>query len=367
MKYDAIAIDTSIYQRYGFKFDQGLLKTLEQFKGKPAGLLIPEIVAREIIDHIAQKANEAAIQLERAHKNYNEEFGSSKENDFHASNPQRGNEVAKRKFASFVKNTGAKIIKTEGLLNVQELIDCYFNNKPPFAATGKKKSEFPDAITLLVLDEYAKRNDIRILSVSADADWKEYISKSKRMSHADDLAKGISEFQTQESLFEACKQLSRFFTDPQSIYLLGLKSEISEKITQQGFKYEAYSEFTWEEEFLALEFIDFDFFGGYEDATFYPVSIQQDKVIVETKVIIKVKAIGEFSLFLYDRLDWYSAPNTQIGGARKEQELKIMASVIFTTDKAELELFGPTLNKLEISFDPIYVDFGPLELTQQTS
>lgn len=365
MKYDAIAIDTSIYQRHGFKFDQGLLKTLEQFKGKPAGLLIPEIVAREIIDHIAQKANEAAVQLERAHRNYDEEFGSSKESSFHALQTQSGEEVAKRKFANFVKNTGAKIIKTEGLLNVQKLIDCYFNKKPPFPATGKKKSEFPDAITLLVLDEYAKRNDIRILSVSADTDWKEYISTSERMNHTDDLAKGISEFQTQESLFEVCKQLSHLFKDPQSIYLSELKTEISKKITQQSFKYEAYSEFTWEEQFLALDFIDLEFFSGNEEATFYPVSIRHDKITVETKVIIKAKAIGEFSLFLYERSNWSSAPNTQIGGSRKEQDLKIIASVMLTTNNAELDFTGPALNKLEISFDPIYVDFGSLELTQQ--
>lgn len=363
MKYDAIAIDTSIYQRHGFKFDQGLLKTLEQFKGKPAGLLIPEIVAREIIDHIAQKANEAAVQLERAHRNYDEEFGLSKEISFHAPQPQSGEEVAKRKFANFVKNTGAKIIKTEGLLNVQKLIDCYFNKKPPFPATGKKKSEFPDAITLLVLDEYAKRNDIRILSVSADTDWKEYISTSERMGHTEDLAKGISEFQTQESLFEACKQLSDFFKDPQSAYLSDLKTEISKKITQQRFKYEAYSEFTWEEQFLALDFIDFEFFSGNKEATFYPVSIQHDNITVETKVIIKAKAIGEFSLFLHERPSWSNTPNIQMGGARREQELTIIASVIFTTNNAELDFLGPTLNKLEISFDPIYVDFGALELT----
>jgi hypothetical protein len=276
-----------------------------------------------------------------------------------------GNEVAKRKLASFVKNTGAKIVKTEGLLNVQQLIDCYFNKKPPFPATGKKKSEFPDAITLLVLDEYAKRNDIRILAVSADTDWKDYISTSERISHTDDLAKGISEFQTQESLFKVCAQLSDFFRDSESPYLSNLKTEVSKKITQQKFKYEAYSEFTWEEQFLALEFIDFEFFSGNEEAVFYPVNIKHDKIVVETKVIIKAKAIGEFSLFLYDdRMSWASAPNTLMGGARKEQELKIMASIMFAINNTELEALGPTRNKLEISLDQIYVNFGPLELTQ---
>lgn len=363
MKFDAIVIDTSIYQKYGFKFEQGLLKTLEQFNGKPAGLLIPEIIAREIINHIAQKANEAALQLERAMKFFDEEVGLTQEHIAPSIYPSLGEDIAKRKLAKFTKHTGAKIIKTDGLLNVQQLIDCYFNSTPPFSATGKKKSEFPDAITLLVLEEYASRNDIKILAVSADTDWKEYASKSKRICYTDDLAKGISEFQPQAELFEICKELSNFFSDADSPYLAELKTEISKKCTQQEFSYETYSEFTWEPQLLALEFIDLEFFGKGENATFYPVSMKGNKLIVETKLIIHVKAIGEFSLFLYDSVGRWADPNLPIGGARREQDLKILASVIFTTSKDGLEIFGPTFDNLEISLDPIHVNFGELALT----
>lgn len=364
MKYDAIVIDTSIYQRYGFKFEQGLLKTLEQFSRKPATLLIPEIVAREVIGHIAKKTNEAALQLERAIHSFDEEVGLPKDKIHPNIYPSLGEDTAKRKLAKFTKKTGAVIIKTDGLLNVQKLIDCYFNNEPPFTATGKKKSEFPDAITLIALEEYANRNNIKILAVSADSDWKEYISNCERMSHSEDLAQAISEFQPQAALFETCAELSKTFSEDDGYFLAELKTEISKILSQQKFSYETYSEFTWEPQLLALEVTGLEFFGKSEAATFYPVSKIGEKLTVETKVIISAKAIGEFSLFLYDFAGWGANPNQPIGGARQEQDLKILASVTFTTSQAGLEIFGPNFDNLEISLDPIHVNFGALEPIQ---
>lgn len=362
MNFDAIVIDTSIYQRYGFRFDQGLLKTLEQFAGKPAGLLIPEMIAREMIDHIGHRACDAVNQLERALKSFDAEVGlpdiESELKRYSAS----GEEVAKQKFSNFVKATGAKLIRTEGLLNVQELINCYFGKLPPFSS--KKKSEFPDAITLLVLDEYARRNKLRVLAVSADNDWKDYISTSEYLDCTDDLAKAISEFQPQESLFKICEQLTDIFSEADDYYIDKLRLEIAKACSTQELQYEAYSEFTWEPQFVALEFIDFEFFGADELAKFYPVSIEKDQLTVETKVIVSAKAIGEFSLFVYDPSGRGSEPNIPIGGVRKEINLKVAASVMFKTDLLEMEIFGPIFNGLEIDFDPIYVDFGALVVTQ---
>lgn len=359
MNFDAIVIDTSIYQRYGFRFDQGLLKTLEQFAGKPAGLLIPEIIAREMIDHISHKACDASIQLERALKNFDAEIGFPDIKEALKLYSADGEEVAKQKFSKFVKATGAKLIRTEGLLNVQELIDCSFGKAPPFSS--KKKNEFPDAITLLVLDEYARRNQIRILAVSADNDWKDYICTSKYLGCTDDLAEAISEFQPQESLFKICEQLASIFSESDDYYVEKLRVELSKACFSQDIHYEAYSEFTWEPQFVALEFISLEFFGADGTAKFYPVSMKKDQLTVETKVIVSAKAIGEFSLFVYDPSGRGSEPNIPVGGVRKEINVKFAASVMFTTDLLEMEIFGPLFSDLEISIDPIHIDFGALD------
>jgi hypothetical protein len=46
-------------------------------------------------------------------------------------------------------------------------MDDYFAGKPPFG-TGDKKAEFPDAITVKVLADWAKSEGAQILVVSGD-------------------------------------------------------------------------------------------------------------------------------------------------------------------------------------------------------
>ncbi|PTR33073.1 hypothetical protein C8J98_104288 [Luteibacter sp. OK325] len=48
--------------------------------------------------------------------------------------------------------------------------DDYFSSLPPFAAISKKKSEFPDALTLLALEAFGDEMQRCILVVSEDKD-----------------------------------------------------------------------------------------------------------------------------------------------------------------------------------------------------
>lgn len=60
MKYGAITLDTSIFDQHGLKLDRGLLKALEQFNGKPIGLVLSEIVFRELHKHLKQESKRNA-------------------------------------------------------------------------------------------------------------------------------------------------------------------------------------------------------------------------------------------------------------------------------------------------------------------
>ncbi len=58
LEFDAILIDTSIYERNGLKLDKGLLKALYQFKRSPIDLLLPDVIYNELKDHLKKKLNE---------------------------------------------------------------------------------------------------------------------------------------------------------------------------------------------------------------------------------------------------------------------------------------------------------------------
>ncbi|MBN2436334.1 MAG: DUF4935 domain-containing protein [Spirochaetes bacterium] len=66
IKYGAITIDTSIFDQKGLNFESGILKTLEQFKGKPIPLILSEIVIKEVQSHLMRKVMDARKQLMRA-------------------------------------------------------------------------------------------------------------------------------------------------------------------------------------------------------------------------------------------------------------------------------------------------------------
>jgi len=52
-------------------------------------------------------------------------------------------------------------------ISLDDLMDDYFAGKPPFGK-GDKKAEFPDAITVKVLADWAKSEGAQILVVSGD-------------------------------------------------------------------------------------------------------------------------------------------------------------------------------------------------------
>lgn len=75
---------------------------------------------------------------------------------------------------------------------IKEVFDDYFEGKPPFG-DAKKKSEFPDAFTLKILEEYAVKNNIEISVFSADKDYSDFQSKCLKIQNADDFGKFIND------------------------------------------------------------------------------------------------------------------------------------------------------------------------------
>lgn len=75
---------------------------------------------------------------------------------------------------NFIKNGKVKFIAFE-LANITDVVNNYFNQKPPFSL-GKKKYEFPDAIVLSAIENWCKKEKEQIYVISDDTDFKSYIS-----------------------------------------------------------------------------------------------------------------------------------------------------------------------------------------------
>lgn len=78
-------------------------------------------------------------------------------------------------------------------VDAQEVFADYFSARPPFSATGDKKSEFPDAFILKGLDKYCAENpNARVLVISDDPDWKKTLTDNTQVQMVNTLKEGLT-------------------------------------------------------------------------------------------------------------------------------------------------------------------------------
>lgn len=179
------SIDTNLIQAAGYNFEQGALHQLPNQLPVAVGLQLPEIVVSEIVKH----------RMESVHKAHKLLVGAADElhrlATFDISEVQSSVErlnaisVATQRFTQQVHDYATQcrgaVLPTEGIHAVESLFADYFAQKPPFGLSEKKKSEFPDAMCLWQLEQYAKDNNTIGIIASDDKGWKQYAAESQRL------------------------------------------------------------------------------------------------------------------------------------------------------------------------------------------
>jgi hypothetical protein len=365
MKYGAITLDTSIFDKQGLKLDRGLMKTLEQFNGKPIGLVLSEIVFRELHKHLSKKVGETRLQIERAlHQCAEylpidpERLKDARANIIPSDSDQ---DISKEQIESFVERTGAQVIMAEDSVDISNLIKRYFQSLPPFAESGKKKNEFPDAIALVSLESFAKDKNYKILAVSADGDWAEFGKQSEWIDVISDLAEGIAAFQPQEAAFKFCERLGDELLSGKATDISeSIDSFLSTAVSEIDAYPDADSAFFWDADYIEIEFVDFELLQDAEGRSrLSPVQFQDGEISIALSVRIRGSASCEFSLSVHDSID---KDNVSMGTASKtvdfefESELLLSASGDFEGDIDEVDV-----DSIELLSSPRYIEFGSLE------
>ena len=174
--------------------------------------------------------------------------------------------------------------------NPELIFELYFLSKPPFASTGKKKCEFPDAFVIEATKQYINEhpNDV-LLVVSKDNDWVKSFW-------------GVDNVIMCESIVEAIKKIN------------SIESILSEDMLIKIFK-GAYTEILSEAQRCAeLEDYYLDDYELYEELeidsvkvvkvedSFVPLKISRDMILIKTIANVRVAGYGE--IFDEDRSVW---------------------------------------------------------------
>ncbi|MGF6766258.1 hypothetical protein P3T24_006604 [Paraburkholderia sp. GAS33] len=232
--YGAIVIDTSIFDQYQLELESGLLRRVEQFADGSVKVLMPDVTRRELENHLIGKAEEAQTGLKRALR-LSQRAGliNGIEAQCDAIAAQATTEAAqsasRARLATWIQRTGARVIDCGRHVDVTTLMDHYFEARAPFAATGDKKNEFPDAVTLLALKDWSEANGTDVLAVSRDSDWKRFATLTDRIHVVENLADALMAFQHHTTLY-ACKLLAESLDqgDPH-----GIRSAIEAAVSSQ--------------------------------------------------------------------------------------------------------------------------------------
>ncbi|QHS13188.1 PIN domain-containing protein [Shewanella sp. Arc9-LZ] len=365
-EYGAILVDTSIFDAHGLKLEKGLLGKLSQFKDSDIDYLLPDVIKGEVKSHLENKVKSARASLEKALNDAGDHlfFEGSELNDAKSilidSNEIEG--IATSRVDKFIENTGALVLECGDYLSVSELLTQYFENKAPFAETGKKKNEFPDAIVLLAVEKWAQESGIQVLAVARDGDWENYCETSDNIDYSEDFADALSKFNKATAPFAFLSLLISKLAkeeDDAADFVGKIRSGVESYFNGFTPDQEADSFHYWEPDGCHGWLNDFEL----ADTNFKIVDHAEDYIVLEVSANITVEVEGEFSLYQYDSIDREHVYISNVTASVEEQftsEILItvsgdLAGDLYDLDVEEIEVVNPITS---INFGTLEPDYG---------
>ncbi|WP_186142532.1 PIN domain-containing protein [Burkholderia gladioli] len=348
----ALSIDTSVFEKNGLALESGLLAQLVQFRGSDIALIIPNTVANEVKRHVARNATDATKALRNALQTVARHQAVSAAHqtqlDALAGDAIKDDEErARSRFDDWAARVGVEVIDAADFASIGEVMRRYEQGEPPFAATGDKKHEFPDAVALSTLEGWAEAKNTRILAVAQDKDWQQYGAQSGRVVVVDDLADALAAMQRLAAVADPSIRLAAQFAAGDAI---GLRRAVLEaaryQVDQFRFDVEADSQFSVEEEDVET-FVD-DISLDIPDATGTTLDTVSHS---DGQAVIRVCGTAIISVnvsFSFQKWDGIDREYMDMGSTKLSETAEVEFAALVTVDTDEglaiddVEILGAT-------------------------
>lgn len=256
MDFDAITLDTCIFERENFNLENGLLSKFEQFSRTPdIKFVVSDIVLREIISHMEEKTKSAISNYNKALKNglfyrIDKDITEDKIKKLKSGNEK---DIVVKRLEEYANRTNLSIIPADNI-DIQKIIKKYFNRKPPFS--NKKKEEFPDALALQSLENWAMENNKKALVISCDKDWQAYCQNNNNLICVKTIEEALSSLYKSENFI--LQLLKDIFSDYAKYeYLMNrINEEIMNSSDRLSINIDVISSCKYNEDYLEFDFLD---------------------------------------------------------------------------------------------------------------
>lgn len=213
------SIDTDVIQSHGYKFGEGALHALALQRPNWFQVQLTDVVEREVLAHrmdaVSKAVQEMRSAISGAQRIVGQDLRAIKD-AFDALDSERvARERFTREFRDFVTRLGGGVLTLDGRTLAHDLFVRYFEQLPPFEV--KKKSEFPDAASLLALESYARQHGTQGIVVSKDGGWAAFAKESDYLYHVSTLDELVALFESKGEKADKVKdKLIRELSDPSS-------------------------------------------------------------------------------------------------------------------------------------------------------
>lgn len=185
-----ICFDTNIYDNTKYNFDDQFYKTFKDLKKEKfpdLEIYINSIIYREVMAHLEEKGQENNEVIEGVKKDdWNLELFDELQRALDDIDCLREASIkeAKDKFNNFLSLFSVDINSLKGKLiyddnqnfDLGEVLDDYFNHRPPFENKNNKKNEFPDALIIQNISQRFKNHD-NFIVVSSDNEFRKAVEQ----------------------------------------------------------------------------------------------------------------------------------------------------------------------------------------------
>jgi hypothetical protein len=354
VKYDAVTLDTNIFDQKHLNLERGVLAQFKQFAEGSAKFVLSEVVLREVFRHLKSDADLAKQQLQVAIRQsglarlFDEETLASLRTL--TSGVLDASDAANRSLKNWTGHTGCEIVRASGA-NIERLITMYFAPEAPFEEG--KKHEFPDAIALITLEDWAKTNGKKLLAITRDKGWISFCEKSEWIDTEPDVSSALQRFQAHTE--SARRLVTALLSSIAAGERQDVKNELEQRLTGEiaeidDVEIDAYSDFFWSANSFDIRLRHFSLLTSSD--TFKIVQTRKDGVVARMTVEITARVNVEFKYFAD------ANHNRDIGESDEsiETEFRVGILVSIQGDAAD----DCTLADLELDGAAVEVDFGDI-------
>lgn len=310
--FGALTLDTNILEDKQYWFDGGLLKQLTQFANSPIRIVFSDVVHNEAKKHLASKITTANREIKKAIRSATNRLKLPQEQIESAKSALNINdsdeELAEKQLQQYYEDVQAEIIESKEHLDKKTLMQMYFATTPPFELKKDKKNEFPDAIALISLENWADDNSIKILVISKDKGWVNFAEKSEWLTVISDLGEAIQMVHPEQQVKTILKAFNSkgLFEEGSPLYD-SIEEEIKNNVegaSVDDISVEASSQYCYEYEDLEANYISHDFHTDEAGQIKVAVlSIESEKITLMVRADIKCEVGANFDFSVWDSVD----------------------------------------------------------------